>query len=173
MAKGAMIDRDKVMKNRGIRLPTKVRLVRSLVFSIFLYGAETWTMKSRDHSTINAFEMWCWRRLLRIPWIAHRTNQSILEELNIKDRLSTVCMRRVLRFFGHVVRRGADSLERLLVTGCVEGTRPRGRIPARWSDQARVAAGGTLHEAMRRAEDRSAWRKLVQEYNGDGHDPQH
>ena len=114
--------------------------------------------------------MWCWRRLLRIPWTAHRTNQSILEELNIRDRLSLVCVRRILQFFGHTVRRDSTSFERLILLGGVEGTRGRGRIPMRWTDQVKLATGGTFREAVRWAEDRGSWRALTMAQGG--HDPQ-
>ena len=141
MAKGAMSNLNTIWKSRNIHLSTKIRLVKSLVFSIFLYGAETWTMKSRERARIDALEMWCWRRLLRVPWTAHRTNTSILTELKIEERLSTVCMRRVLQYFGHIARRGPDNLERVFLTGSVEGNRGRGRSPMRWSDQVKEVTG--------------------------------
>ncbi|KAI8438254.1 hypothetical protein MSG28_010856 [Choristoneura fumiferana] len=100
--------------------------MRCLVFPIFLYGAETWTLRKQDRRKIDALEMWCWRRLLRIPWTAHRTNVSILKELNIKERLSSTVQIRILKFFGHIIR-NEDSMERLVVQGKVEGKRSRGR----------------------------------------------
>ena len=106
-----------------------------MVFSIFLYGSESWTVKSADRHRIDAFEMWCWRRMLRIPWTARRTNQSILNDVGITDRLSTICRRHILQYFNHITRRGEDNLEKLIVQGKVEGRRPRGRSPSRWLDQ--------------------------------------
>ncbi|KAJ2946814.1 hypothetical protein O0L34_g16138 [Tuta absoluta] len=160
MAKSAMANLDKVWRNRSIRRKTKVRLVRALVFSIFLYGAETWTIKSGDSSKINAFEMWCWRRLLRIPWTAMRTNESILKELNITKRLSTICQERTLGFFGHIMRSSRHDLERQIILGRVEGKRARGRAPTRWSDTVRNAAGGSMHRAVHTTYNRAEWRKL-------------
>ena len=171
MAKGAMTSLERVWKSRNIGKAIKIRLVKTLIFSIFMYGAETWMTRARDRARIDAFEMWCWRRLLRIPWTEHRTNISILAELDIEVRLSAVCMRRVLQYFGHVARRGADNLEKLFITGKVQGTRSRGRAPMRWSDQVKTATGLTLQEALRRAEDRVLWRETVQAVVV-GHDPQ-
>lgn len=149
--------------------------MRTLVFSIFLYGAETWTLKKADRSRIDAFEMWCWRRMLRIPLTAHRTNVSILRELKIETRLSTLCLRRVLDFFGHISRKDGASLERMMVTGKVEGTRSRGRNPTRWTDQIRMALDTGVHGAMHLATDRHGWRGVVREklLPRGGHDPQH
>ena len=105
MAKSAMSQLQKIWKDRSISRKTKVKLVNSLVFSIFNYGVETWTLKKADRDRIDAFEMWCWRKMLQIPWFAFRTNESILRELNIKTRLSSLCLRRILEFFGHIARK--------------------------------------------------------------------
>ena len=173
MGKQAMTRLDKIWRDRGISRCTKVRLVKSLVFSVFLYGVETWTMKSYERARIDAFEMWCWRKLLRIPWTAHRTNVSILQELQIKTRLSVVCLKRVLGLFGHIVRREPDNLERTILFGGVEGKRARGRIPTRWTDQIREVTGGSLYEAAERARDRVEWRYVIDQWGLDNHDPQH
>ena len=134
MAKAAVSRMERIWKNRGVTRTTKVRLMRALVFSIFLYASETWVLKARVRSRIDAFEMWCWRRMLGIPWTARRTNASILAELGIKTRLSSVCMQRLLSYFGHVARRKPDNFEKLLVVWHVEGKRNRGRSPSRWLD---------------------------------------
>ncbi|XP_071582447.1 uncharacterized protein [Temnothorax nylanderi] len=105
--------------------------------------------------------MWCWRRMLGIPWTARRTNVSILKELNITDRLSTICRRRVLQYFGHITRRNQDNLEKLIVQGKVEGKRPRGRSPSRWLDQIKDITGQPLQKNLREAEDRHCWRTVV------------
>ncbi|XP_049886587.1 uncharacterized protein LOC126381094 [Pectinophora gossypiella] len=115
MAKDAMTRLNNVWKKRGIGIKTKMRLIRALVFPIFLYGVETWTILARERQRIDALEMWCWRRMLRIPWTAKRTNASIMTQLQIKTRLSTICQQRILSYFGHTMRRGDDSLEKLIV----------------------------------------------------------
>ena len=171
MAKTAMSKLDKVWKNRAITKMTKLRLVKTLVFSIFLYGVETLTLKNNERQKIDAFEMWCWRKLLGIPWTARRTNASILQELKIEVRLSTICLQRILRFFGHISRRGEDGLERLVVSGTMEGQRGRGRSPTRWTDQVKRATGLSVTDALRTAECRDKWRSLVQRFQR-GHDPQ-
>lgn len=151
----------KIWVDKQITKNTKMGLVRSLVFSIFSYGSESWTLKASDRRRIDAFEMWCWRRMLRIPWTARRTNVSILNELNIQDRLSTICRRRILQYFGHITRRDKDNLEKLIVQGKVEGRRPRGRSPLRWLDQVKEFTGHTLQSNLRAAEDRQQWKNTI------------
>ncbi|XP_071554988.1 uncharacterized protein [Temnothorax nylanderi] len=151
----------RIWEDKQITMNTKIALVRSLVFSIFSYGVETWTIKATDRRRIDAFEMWCWRRMLGIPWTARRTNVSILKELNITDRLSTICRRRVLQYFGHITRRNQDNLEKLIVQGKVEGKRPRGRSPSRWLDQIKDITGQPLQKNLREAEDRHCWKTVV------------
>ncbi|XP_062532329.1 uncharacterized protein LOC134201487 [Bombyx mori] len=161
MAKSSMSQLQKIWKNRGIGLKTKTRLVRTLVFSIFLYGAATWTLKAADRMRIDAFEMWCWRRMLRIPWTAFRTNVSILKQLGIKIRLSTVCLKRILEYFGYIARKDGDNLEKLMITGKVEGNRSRGRSQTRWSDQIRTALDSTVYSTLHDAVDRGQWKKIL------------
>lgn len=156
MAKGAMGKLTKVWKDRNITKNTKARLVRTLIFSIFLYGVETWTIKESERKKIDAFEMWCWRRMLRIPWTAKRANVSILNELSIKDRLSTTCYRRILQFFGHIARRDPDCLEKLVVVGSVEERRSRGRSPTRWSNIIKSVTGSSVTDALRSAQNMEA-----------------
>ncbi|XP_072934917.1 uncharacterized protein [Epargyreus clarus] len=175
MAKNAMSQLQTIWKDRNISTRTKTKLVRTLVFSIFMYGTETWTLKAADRKRIDAFEMWCWRKMLRIPWIAHRTNVSILKQLSIRTRLSTICLQRILEYFGHIARKSGDNLEKLMVTGKIEGKRPRGRSPIRWSDQVRTSLHTSVHDAMQTAENRSKWRDIIRTVlntNHGGHDPQ-
>lgn len=157
----AMDKLKKIWRNRSITKATKIRLVRTLVFPIFLYAAETWTLREGEKKKIDALEMWCWRRLLGVSWTEFRTNVSILQELGIKRRLSDLVQTRILKFFGHVSRRDTDSIERLVVQGRVEGTRPRGRSPMRWTDQIKSAVGGNLHECTRMSTNRDKWRDIV------------
>jgi hypothetical protein len=171
MAKTAMTRLDKIWKSRDIARATKMRLIRALVFSVFHYASETWTLRAQERRRIDAFEMWCWRRLLRVHWSEHRTNDSIRSEIGIVTPLSTECEQRILRFFGHITRRGPDSLERRIMVGMVWGRRGRGRLPTKWSDIIRGATGTTLRGAMAMAEDREGWRELVRGHGG--HDPRH
>jgi hypothetical protein len=153
----------KIWKDRSITIATKARLVRALIFPIFLYGAETWTMKARDQQRADAFEMWCWRRMLRIPWTARQTNVSILRWIGVEKRLSAICAERILRFFGHIARRDHNSLEKTIMVGRVEGSRGRGRAPARWVDQVKAEVGMTVAEAIRGAQCREGWRDIIRE----------
>ncbi|XP_052744154.1 uncharacterized protein LOC128199289 [Bicyclus anynana] len=173
MAKSAMSQLHKTWKDRNISLRTKIKLVRTLVFSILLYGAETWTLKSADRKRIDAFKMWCWRKMLRIPWTAFRTNASILAQLKVKIRLSTICLKRILEYFGHIARKDGDNLEKLVITGKVEGKRSRGRSPMRWSDQVRTTLESTVYDALRVAGDRKEWHTILKTRirDGGGHDP--
>ncbi|KAJ8709300.1 hypothetical protein PYW07_001902 [Mythimna separata] len=136
--------------------------MKCLVFPIFLYGAETWTLRMRDRRKIDALEMWCWRRLLRIPWTAHRTNISILKELNVKERLSSAVQIRILKFFGHITR-NEDSMERLVVQGKVEGKRSRGRSPTRWIDLIKSVTHCSIYQNSHAAKHRAAWRRIARE----------
>ncbi|CAH2243650.1 jg26125 [Pararge aegeria aegeria] len=117
--------------------------------------------------------LWCWRTMLRIPWTAHRTNASILRQLKIIKRLSTTCLKRIFEYFDHIARRDGDNLEKIVITGKVEGKRPRGRSPIRWSDQISTALDTKVHTALNVAQSRVKWHKIVQEVvNGRGHRPQ-
>ncbi|KAI8437457.1 hypothetical protein MSG28_011780 [Choristoneura fumiferana] len=150
----------KIWKDRRITRNTKVRIMRCLVFPIFLYGAETWTLRKQDRRKIDALEMWCWRRLLRIPWTAHRTNVSILKELNIQERLSSTVQIRILKFFGHITR-NEDSMERLVVQGKVEGKRSRGRSPTRWTDLIKSVTHSNINDCSHSARHRATWRRVA------------
>ncbi|XP_063628267.1 uncharacterized protein LOC134799784 [Cydia splendana] len=164
MAKSAMSKMTRIWQDRKISNNTKMRIIRTLVFSIFLYGSESWTIRSAERKKIEAFEMWCWRRMLRISWTAKRTNVSILQQLGIQTRLSTTCFKRILSYFGHIARREPDNLEKLVVVGKVDGKRRRGRSPARWSDQGGMEAiGDRGHQKISRRTRPSAMKKTTRE----------
>lgn len=161
---------DKIWKDRSIQRKTKIKLVQSLVFSIFLYGSESWTIKANMLNRIDAFEMWCWRRLLCIPWTAFRSNVSILEELK---SLSTICLERVHAYFGYIARR-PDGFEYTMMTGKVEGTQAYGRSPAKWRDQVTRTTGLREQQALHAARLRAQWRAIcTPRLWHSGHDPQH
>ena len=120
------------IKSRDITLPTKVCLVKAMVFPVVMYGCESWTIKKAEHRRTDAFELWCWRRLLRVPWAARRSNQSILKEISPGCSLEGLMLKLNFQYFGHLMRR-ADSLEKTLMLGKIEGRRRRGRPPTRWT----------------------------------------
>ena len=120
-----MTNLDSILKNRDITLPTKVQLVKATVFQVVMYGCESWTIKKAEHRRIDAFQLWCWRRLLRVPWTARRSNQSILKEIRSGCSLEGLMLKLKLQYFGHLMRR-ADSLEKMLMLGKIEGRRRRG-----------------------------------------------
>ena len=121
-----MTSLDGIFKNRDITLPTKVRLVKAMVFPVVMYGCESWTIKEVEHRRIDAFELWCWRRLLRVPWTARRSNQSILKEISPGYSLERLMLKVKLQYFGHLIRR-TDLFEKALMLGKIEGGRRRGR----------------------------------------------
>ena len=124
---------DRILKSRHITLPTKVHLVKAMVFPVVMYGCESWTIKKAEHRRIDAFELWCWRRLLRVPWITRRSNQSFLKEISPEYSLEGLMLKLKLQYFGHLKRR-ADSFEKTLMLGKIEGQRKRGRQRMRWLD---------------------------------------
>ena len=124
---------DSILKSRDITLSTKVCLVKAMVFPVVMYGCESWTMKKTERRRIDAFELWCWRRLLRVPWTARTSNQSILKEISPGCSLEGLMLKLKLQYFGHLMRR-ADSFEKTLMLGEIEGRRRRGRQRMRWLD---------------------------------------
>ena len=128
-----MTNLDSMLKIRDITLPTKVLLVKAMVFPVVMYGCESWTMKKAERRRIDAFELWCWRRLLRVPWTARRSNQSILKEINPEYSLEGLMLKLKLQYFGHLMGR-IDSLEKTLMLGKIAGRRRRGRQRMRWLD---------------------------------------
>ena len=117
---------DSILKSRDVTLPTKVRLVKAMVFPVVMYGCERWTVKKAEHRRIKDFELWCWRRLLRVPWTVRRSNQSILKEISPGCSLKVLVLKLKLQYFGHLMRR-VDSLEKTLMLGGIGGRRRRGR----------------------------------------------
>ena len=128
-----MTNLDSILKSRDIILPAKVHLVKAMVFPVVMYGCESWTVKKAERQRIDAFELWCWRRLLRVPWTARRSNQSILKEISPGISLEGMMLKVKLHYFGHLMRR-VDSLEKTLMLGGIEGRRRRGRQRMRWLD---------------------------------------
>jgi len=125
LGRKVMTNPDSILKSRDITLPTKVHLVKAMVFPVVMYGCESWTIKKAEHRRIDAFELWCWRRLLRVPWIAWRSNQSILKEISPKCSSERLMLKLKFQYFGHLMQR-ADSFEKTLVLGKIEGRRRRG-----------------------------------------------
>ena len=126
-----MTNLDSILKSRDITLLTKVCLIKAMVFPVVTYGCESWTIKKAECQRIDAFELWCWRRLLRVPWTARRTNQSILKEISPEYSLEGLMLKLKLQYFGHLMQ-GTDSLEKTLMLGKIEGRRRRGRQRMRW-----------------------------------------
>jgi len=125
LGRKVMTNPDSILKSRDITLPTKVRLVKAMVFPVVMYGCESWTIKKAEHRRIDAFELWCWRRLLRVPWIAWRSNQSILKEISPKCSSERLMLKLKFQYFGHLMQR-ADSFEKTLMLGKIGGGRRRG-----------------------------------------------
>ena len=131
LGKKAMTNLDSILKSKDITLPTNVRLVRAMVFPVVMYGCESWTIKKAERQRIDAFELWCWRRLLRVPWTARRSNQLILKETNPEYTLEGLMLKLKFQFFGHLMQR-LDSLEKTLMLGEIEGRRRRGQQRKKW-----------------------------------------
>ena len=126
LGRKVMTNLDSILKSRDITLPTNVHLVKAMVFPVVTYGCESWTVKKAEHPRIDAFELWCWRRLLRVPWTARRSNQSILKKISPECSLEGLMLKLKLQYFGHLMRR-SDSLEKTLMLGKIEGGTRRGR----------------------------------------------
>ena len=133
LVRKVMTNLDSIFKSRDITLPTKVQLVKAIVFPVVVYGCESWTIKKPECRRIDGFELWCWRRLLRVPWTARRSNQSILKEISPEYSLEGLMLNLKLQYFGHLMK-GTDSLEKTLMLGKIEGTRRRGCQRMRWLD---------------------------------------
>ena len=157
LGRKAMTNLDSILKSRGITLPTKVCLVKAMVFPVVLYGCENWTIKKAEHWRTDAFKLWCWRRLLRVPWTARRSNQSILKEINPEYSLEGLMLRLKLQYFGHLMQR-ANSLEKTLMLGKIGSRRRRGQQRMRWLDGITDAMVNKLQEMVK---DRKAWHAAV------------
>ena len=155
-----MTNLDSIFKSRDITLLTKFRLVKAMVFPVVMYGCENWTVKKAEHRRIDAFELWCWRRLLRVSWTARRSNQSILKEISPGISLEGMMLKLKLQYFGHLMRR-VDSLEKTLMLGEIGDMRRRGRPRMRWLDSITDLMDMSVSELREMVMDREAWRAAI------------